>query len=123
MTRAPANALTLQSRALAEKHGCQYALEHRFHPDRRWRFDVAFPSRMIAAEIDGAVWTQGRHTRGRGFIRDQEKTNEAQLLGWRVFRFVPDDLDSGRFLDVLDKALAVKTRDGNQGGHEWQESK
>jgi hypothetical protein len=60
---------------------------------------------MVAAEIDGAVWVQGRHTRGRGFINDQEKTNEAQLLGWRVFRFVPDDLGSGKFLDVLDKAL------------------
>jgi hypothetical protein len=102
----PANLFTLLARSLATEHGCQCAFEHRFHPARRWRFDVAFPDRMIAAEIDGAVWTQGRHTRGKGFISDQEKTNEAQLLGWQVYRFVPADLESGKFMDVLGKALA-----------------
>jgi hypothetical protein len=117
MSRSPVEPLAFYTRLLAKTHGCEYAFEHRFHPDRRWRFDVAFPARMIAAEIDGAVWTQGRHTRGRGFIKDQEKTNEAQLLGWRVFRFVPDDLDSGRFFDVMDRALAKTEEAGTTDGH------
>jgi hypothetical protein len=91
---------------LSRKHATPHELEFRFHPIRRWRFDAAFPSLKIAAEIDGGAWVQGRHVRGRGFIADQEKINEAQLLGWQVYRFVPDDLASGRFLDVLDRALA-----------------
>lgn len=98
--------LELQCRSLAHKHDSPVVFEHRFHPKRKWRFDVAFPERKIAAEIDGAVWTQGRHTQGKGFIADQEKTNEAQLLGWKVYRFVTADLETGRFLDVMERALS-----------------
>ena len=97
--------LKLLLKALGQKHECAYATEFRFHPVRRWRFDGAFPERKIAVEIDGGAWTAGRHTRGKGFIADQEKINEAQLLGWSVYRFVPDDLESGKFFDVVDRAL------------------
>ena len=47
--------------------------EHRFAPPRRWRFDWAWPDHMLALEIEGAVWTGGRHTRGAGYLRDMEK--------------------------------------------------
>lgn len=95
-------------KGLGEKHHCAYAVEFRFHPVRRWRFDGAFPERKIAVEIDGGAWVYGRHTRGKGFVSDQEKTNEAQLLGWSVYRFVPDDLTSGKFLEVVNRALTPK---------------
>lgn len=49
---------------LAKRAGIQFALEHRFHPVRKWRFDAAFPVRKIAVEIDGGVFVQGRHMRG-----------------------------------------------------------
>lgn len=81
--------------------------EHRFHPTRRWRFDFALPGDRIGIEIDGGVWTGGRHTRGAGFIKDQEKTNAAAVLGWRVLRFVPADVGSGRLLLVVKQALAA----------------
>ena len=56
---------------------------------RRWRFDWALPSAMVAVEIDGGAYAQGRHTRGAGFESDCEKGNMALLLGWRVFHFTP----------------------------------
>src|SRR6188768_3013853 len=56
--------------------------EFEFHPIRKWRADYAFPAQRVLVEIDGGVWTQGRHTRGAGFIEDQRKTNAAQLLGF-----------------------------------------
>ena len=59
--------------------------EHRFHPYRDWRFDFAFPDSKVAVECQGSTWTQGRHTRGRGYRNDCEKLAEAQLLGWTVF--------------------------------------
>lgn len=59
--------------------------EYRFHPERRWRFDYAHLASKVAIEIDGGVWTGGRHTRARGFLADAEKRNTAQALGWRVF--------------------------------------
>jgi very-short-patch-repair endonuclease len=69
--------------------------EYKFHPTRKWRFDFAWPENAIAMECDGSVWTQGRHTRGQGFINDMEKLNEAARLGWRVFRFTTQQFKSG----------------------------
>lgn len=66
--------------------------EYTFHPVRKWRFDYAWPLALIAVEVEGGVWTQGRHTRGAGFLADMEKYNAAVMFGWRVLRFVPDEL-------------------------------
>ena len=66
--------------------------EYRFHPTRKWRFDFAHVETMICIELEGGVWSGGRHVRGQGFISDCEKYNAAQLLGWRVFRFTTDML-------------------------------
>ena len=89
--------------------GISAAREHAFHPVRKWRFDVAFPDAKLAVEIDGGAWTRGRHTRGAGFIEDQRKTNAAAILGWRVLRFVWDDLEngSGYFVDTILAAIAT----------------
>jgi len=82
-----------------------FEFEFRFHPKRRWRFDVAFEFNKIAVEIDGAVWTQGRHTRGSGYIKDMEKLNAAAELGWRVFRYTPQMVESGEAIKQLKRVL------------------
>jgi len=69
--------------------------EFRFHPRRKWRFDYSWSDVMIALEVEGGIWTQGRHTRGAGFLADMEKYNAAVLLGWRVLRTTPDKLADG----------------------------
>ena len=61
-------------------------IEHRFHADRKWRFDFAWPNSMAAVECEGGVYTGGRHTRGKGYEDDCIKYAEATLLGWTVFR-------------------------------------
>ena len=63
--------------------------EYRFHPVRRWRADFAVPSRKILVEVEGGAWTNGRHTRGKGYTGDMEKYNSAQLLGYQVYRYTP----------------------------------
>lgn len=68
-------------------HGLAVEREYRFHSKRKWRFDFAIPSRKIAIECEGGVWSGGRHTRGSGVIGDMAKYNEAAKLGWCVFRF------------------------------------
>ncbi|UQO04943.1 hypothetical protein L0Z13_11335 [Burkholderia multivorans] len=45
------------------------------------------PTPRLPSEIEGGVWTGGRHTRGAGFESDAHKYNLAALDGWRVFRF------------------------------------
>ena len=69
--------------------------EYRFHPVRKWRFDYAWLQHKVAVEIDGGVWTGGRHTRGAGFIKDQEKRNAAVLAGWKVLHFTPASVMTG----------------------------
>ncbi len=64
--------------------------EHRFHPTRRWRFDFAHLPSQTAIEIEGGIWSQGRHTRGAGYQGDLTKYLEASLLGWRVLRLSPE---------------------------------
>lgn len=69
--------------------------EYKFHKVRRWRFDFAWPERMTAIEIEGGVWSGGRHTRPSGFVKDAEKYNAAAALGWAVFRFTTQQAISG----------------------------
>lgn len=80
--------------------------EYRFHPKRRWRFDYALPAVKIALEVEGGVWTRGRHTRPQGFLNDIEKYNTATLLGWRVFRTTPSDLYTNGTLNMLNYAIS-----------------
>lgn len=47
---------------------------------------------MIAVEIEGGSWINGRHTRGKGYRNDCEKYLEAAILGWTVLRFTSDML-------------------------------
>lgn len=80
--------------------------EHRFHPERKWRFDFAFLEQKVAAECEGAIYVNGRHTRGSGFEKDCEKYNAATLLGWRVFKFTPRMVKTGAAIEALQEALA-----------------
>jgi very-short-patch-repair endonuclease len=69
--------------------------EHKFHPVRRWKFDFAFPEKMLAVEVEGGTWNMGRHTRGSGYVKDLEKYNAATILGWRVLRYSTEMVISG----------------------------
>ena len=84
--------------------------EYKFHPTRRWRFDYATadPALKIAIEVEGAVWTNGRHTRGSGFIKDMEKYNTAASMGWTILRVTPDEKLAAKTVDLLRKTLESK---------------
>lgn len=66
---------------------------------------VDVPEEWIAIEIEGGVWNQGRHSRGKGMEADMEKYNRAALLGWRVFRFTPAMVHSGVAIDTVREAI------------------
>jgi very-short-patch-repair endonuclease len=79
--------------------------EYKFHPVRKWRFDFAFLDMLVAVEIEGGVWSGGRHGTGTGFTADCEKYNEAALLGWRILRFTPDMVKSGYAIGTTKELL------------------
>lgn len=77
--------------------------EYRFHPDRRWRFDFAWPERKLAVEIEGLTGdlTKGGHSTHAALRRDMEKGNAAVALGWRVLRFEQTAVESGQALSMI----------------------
>lgn len=79
--------------------------EHRFHAIRRWRFDYAWLAEKVALEVEGGVWTGGRHTRGAGFLGDMEKYNAATIAGWRVVRVTPSKLCASATIGMLESLL------------------
>lgn len=64
-----------------------------------WRLDFAWPDLRIAIEIEGGVYTRGRHVRGKGYVNDIEKYNALTLDGWRLLRFASSHISSGYALE------------------------
>jgi hypothetical protein len=80
--------------------------EFRFHTERRWQFDFAWPDRFIALEVEGIVYPKvkgeyragGRHASVKGLTEDITKYGEAFRLGWKVLRCLPAHVTSGQAL-------------------------
>jgi hypothetical protein len=77
--------------------------EYQFHPTRKWRFDGAHLPSRIAIELDGGVFSGGRHGRGSGFVKDAEKFSEAAMLGWLCFRLTPNMITSEWIQRIINK--------------------
>lgn len=67
--------------------GINFTPELKFHPLRKWRFDLAIPERRIAIEYEGTNSRKSRHTTITGYSEDCEKYNEAVKHGWQVLRY------------------------------------
>lgn len=92
--------------------------EYRALPPRRWRIDRAWPDQLVACEVEGAVWTQGRHTRGSGFIGDIEKYNELAIAGWLLVRVTYAMIGDGSAVTVIRRALLAR----RSGGRDRQQA-
>lgn len=81
--------------------------EHRFDASRQWRFDFAWPALKLAIEIEGGVFSGGRHVRGIGYVKDMEKYNAAALQGWLVLRYTPQQFtrEAGRVISQIRGAV------------------
>lgn len=88
-------------RALAQevtrRTGVPHKFEYRFAvPERHWRSDIAFPAVKVAIEIDGGIWTYGRHNRAASMLADMEKGNGYAARGWIVFHTPWEWIDGGK---------------------------
>ena len=101
--RSPGEEMLCQQ--LSEKAISGWCREYKFAPERKWRFDVAFVDEMLAVEVEGGHWVNGRHSRGSGFEADCIKYSTAAVLGWRVLRFTTDQVKSGMALRMLQQAI------------------
>lgn len=80
---------------------CEYA----FAPGRRFRFDFYWSAQMVAAEVEGGIYSGGRHVRGSGFERDAEKYNLAAELGIKVLRYTRRMIEDGSAVVQLERVL------------------
>jgi hypothetical protein len=104
--------------------------EHRFHPTRKWRFDMCwdldreiqmgdsvvlglhvetgrYVKCMVYLEVQGGIWIKGGHNRGAQMKKDWEKANEASALGWRGIWVEPKDLLTKQTADVIRRCLCL----------------
>ena len=79
--------------------------EHHFCEGRKWRFDVAVTDCKYAFEIEGGIFVRGAHVRGKHFESDMEKYNTAAALGWKVFRFTPEQVLNGTAKAFIERYL------------------
>ena len=96
--------------------GSPFEAEYRFAPPIRWRADFHVPTpllwgsfnRNILVEIDGGGFVAGRHGRGAGIEKDAEKQSAAAILGYRVIRVTPRQVEDGRALSWIKAALGLE---------------
>ncbi len=97
------NPLAMRFEALWQRwEGPALVREYKFSAGRRWRMDYYHEATRTAIEIHGGVWTQGRHTRGRGYLEDLEKMNAAQMLGIRVLQLGTGQVDDAHVGEIAD---------------------
>lgn len=85
--------------------GGEWWAEWAFHPTRKWRFDYAYPELKIAIEVDGGIFTGGRHSGGVGQLKDMEKMNAAASAQWLVFHTTPDDMFDIQLRNFVSEAI------------------
>ena len=93
--------LVIQLKALK----IEFEQEFKFHPKRKWRADFHLVEKMILVEVEGGIWSGGRHTRGKGYLGDMEKYNAATMMGYRVIRFSTEQVKSGLAIQQIEKMV------------------
>lgn len=77
-------------------------------PDRREWSPGPWRHRLFLVEIDGGGFVAGRHSRGTGMEKDAEKASAAAILGYRVIRCTPAQVNDGRALSWIKRALGLE---------------
>lgn len=89
--------------------------EHKFDTVMGWRADYLHRPTMTLIELEGGAWTGGRHVRGKGFIEDCFKYNEAAIHGYRLFR-IGTGMATAHYLERIIKQLEEWTNDATLSG-------
>jgi len=100
--------MTIAQLILEKTTGYKLTPEFKFCDYRRWKFDFAHIDSKTAIEIEGGVFSKGRHTRGTGFINDMEKYNKAVELGWVVLRYTPQQIEEILTNEQIKKVISER---------------
>lgn len=87
-------------------NGPELEKEHYFNPERGYRNDYLHRPTMTLIELEGGVFTKGRHVRPVGFIDDCVKYNQAAMMGYRIIR-IPTGFATAHYLQQIIAYLAA----------------
>lgn len=91
--------------AACQSHGLPVPVrEYRFHPTRKWRFDFLFDCN-VAVEVQGGLFSGGRHVRGAALLQEYDKINSAQIMGFIVLMVTPQQVENGEMFELVKRAL------------------
>lgn len=104
-------------KALGLMDGCKR--QYRFHPERKWAADFAWPevydhdgepcNLHLMLEVNGGTYirgsNRGAHSRGPRQRQDYEKWTEASLLGWTLILVDSVDVKKGIHVERVLRAM------------------
>lgn len=87
--------------------------EYRAIPERRFKWDFAWPDKNLMVEVQGDIWAgrrgeQSGHTSGVGLTRDYRKNNLAVAAGWRILYYTGAMIRTGEAVCGIEEALNAK---------------
>jgi len=74
-------------------------------PDRRNTVDFWIETWNIVIEVEGGIYTRGRHVQPQGFIDDMEKYNRLAVEGVILIRVAEQHIDNGMLDEWIKKAI------------------
>lgn len=80
--------------------GPELRKEFRFCETREWRNDYLHEATRTIIELDGGIYSGGRHVRPQGFIEDCVKLNTATMLDYRLIR-IPTGMATDNYLSEI----------------------
>lgn len=84
--------------------------QYRIVEGRQFTWDRAWPEQRVCAEVQGAVWTQGAHSRGSGVQRDCLKASLAAAYGWRCLPLTREMIEDGTAVRLIAQALGLEAQ-------------
>lgn len=76
---------------------------------RKWRMDVVYPrpdfDPPVAIECQGGLYSNGKHSRERGYRNDSEKSAEWQLSGGILISATPSMIADETVAELVKEAL------------------
>ena len=73
---------------------------------KRYRLDFAHPNSCTGIEIQGGVYTRGRHVTGSGYERDCRKYNLAYTSKWTIFLLTSQMAKDAAWLSIIAAHIA-----------------
>jgi hypothetical protein len=84
--------------------------QFRIVPARRWKWDRAWPSHRVAADVQGGIYSRrgDGHNRPSKIENDCRKAAAAAALGWRVLPITEKMIREGVAVELIAAALGVE---------------